>query len=620
MCGIIAALCPDRRPFNLRPGLDAIVHRGPDDLRTRSSGCGHAHLGHVRLALVDPTDGQQPILNEDQQIFAVVNGEFYQDTQLREELLARNHRLQSRSDSEVLVHLYEEHGLDAIRFLRGEFAFILWDQRRQFLWAARDRFGIKPLVYTHHQGCLLLASEVKALLALGAPSAWNEEALFQAASLQYLLPGQTLFKGIHSLPSGCELQASQGEVTIHRYWDMDYPQLSMQSIMDNVDLVHAFQQRLDEAVSLRLRGDCPVAFQLSGGIDSAAVLASAAQHRQGPLDAFTVAFGGAYDEAEKASEIAQFVGAKLHIIEAPAASLATAFEAAVRAGEGLAINGHIAAKYLLLKAVHGAGYKAVLTGEGADEVLAGYAHLRADLAGATSHLAARNQASAGLMLPSGSSISLQAVQNALGFIPTWLQAKGTLGQRLRGLLQEDALVRWGKEDPASKLIEAFDVRRQLQGRGCVEQSLYLWTKLALEGYILRALGDAQEMAHSVEGRVPFLDHELFAWLRKLPISFKIQNGVEKHLLRQAQQGRLPEQAIHREKHPFLAPPLEGPMLELAQDHLRNPSFLSSTIFDAHRVKLLLDRLPSLSEEEQKLYDPVIYMLLSSAILSKHHGL
>jgi asparagine synthase (glutamine-hydrolysing) len=618
MCGILAALTPEATPLDLGPGLRALAHRGPDGQGQFSSPCGRLHLGHTRLALVDLAGGQQPFHSEDGQVSAVVNGEFYGDQGLRRALLGRGHALRSRCDSELLVHLYEDHGLDALRLLRGEFAFVLWDQRRRLLWAARDRFGIKPLVYTEHRGTLLLASEAKALLALGAPAAWDVEAFFQAASLQYLPPDRTLFDRIRTLPPGHQLLAGTGPLRVAPYWDMDYPYRNEEG--DDEGLSAELGRRLDEAVELRLRGDEAVACQLSGGIDSAAVLAAAARASSRPVPAFTLSFEGGYDEADRAEEIARFVGAAHHRVDASAGALAGAFEAAVLAGEGLAINGHIAAKHLLLRAIREAGYKVALTGEGADEVLAGYAHLRADLAGTTRALEASNQASAGLMLPSGATLPLGAIEGALGFVPTWLQAKGSLGFRLHGLLRDEVRGQLRGHDPAATLLASFDVEGQLRGRGRVEQALYLWTRLALGGYILRTLGDAQEMAHGVEGRVPFLDHELFAWLRQVAMGHKIRDGVEKHLLRRSQRGRLPPSVLTREKHPLVAPPLDGPLLSLTNDLLRGPALRASPLFDPPRVLALLDALPRQPLEHRKLLDPVLYLILSSTVLTRGYAL
>jgi asparagine synthase (glutamine-hydrolysing) len=549
--------------------------------------------------------GRQPLASEDGAVRLVMNGELYATAPLREALEARGHAFATKLDSEVLVHLYEERGLFAVTALRGEFAFVLWDARRARLVAARDRFGVKPLAWTEHEGALWLASQAKALFAAGVPAAWDEDALFQAASAQYTLPGTTLFRGVRELQPGHLLLAQRGRVEIRRYWDMDYP---AESTHAEAPLL-GFRARFEDAVRARLSADVPIAFQLSGGIDSSAVAAVASEARGGPVDCFTAAFSDrAYDERALAREVAEHLGARLHVVAVEAADVVRDLPHAIAAGEGLVINAHAAAKYALSRAARDAGFKVVLTGEGADEVLAGYAHLRADLGLSP----AGNAASRGIMLPCGDALPLGAVEARLGYVPTWLAAKATFGHRVRGIL-EGAWVRAFARDPFDALLDRVDVDGQLAGRGRVEQSSYLWCKLALESYILRTLGDGMEMAHGIEGRLPFLDHELFAWLRAVPTSLKIEGGVEKALLRRAMRGRLPETVLRREKHPFLAPPFfvaaESPLPELLLDLARAVPF-----FDRAKIEELVRRVPAMTAPERTAVDPVLFFALSACVL------
>ncbi len=617
MCGLVALVGPPGSSVDLSPSLDVLASRGPDGRGVASSSCGRAHLGHTRLALVDPSAaGQQPFVSEDGQLIAIVNGEFYGDEQLRRDVLARGHRLRGHSDSELLIPLYLEHGERVVEHLRGEFAFVLWDGRTRRLLAGRDRFGIKPLLYTRLGDRVAIASNARALFALGVRPAWSLDAIAQVTGLQYLMPGETLFAGVRMLPPGCLLTVDERGPRVHRYDDLDYPRTP--SAIDDHEAAQQLAARLDEAVRLRLRGDEPAAFQLSGGIDSAAVVASAAPALGRPVDAFTVSFGGAYDEAPAARAIADAVGARLHVVEASPRARADVFVDAVVAGEGVAINGHVAAKYLLLRAIRQAGYKVVLTGEGADEVLAGYAHLRADLGVDEGALLGHNEASAGLMLPRGEGLPLDAVAAQLGFVPTWLRAKAGLGRRTRALVHPDLARQVASMDPAARLLTGFDLEGQLRGRGRVEQSLHLWSRTALEGYILHTLGDGQEMAHGVEGRLPFLDHVLFGWLRPLPTSLKIRDGVEKFVLRASQRGRLPDDVLAREKHPFVAPPVEGPMLDLARSLLTGPH--APSVLDPGATRDLLDALPTLPPAARKDADPALHLALSLAALEQRLGL
>jgi asparagine synthase (glutamine-hydrolysing) len=281
---------------------------------------------------------------------------------------------------------------------------------------------------------------------------------------------------------------------------------------------------------------------------------------------------------------------------------------------------------LLSRAVRDAGYKVVLPGEGADEVFAGYAHLRHDLwAGAgdaegearLARLAEGNRASAGIMLPSGPALALGEVGAKLGFVPSWLEAKATMGMRITSLLAGDV----GRAPPfdAYRLFLAgVDVGRQLRGRARVHQSLYLWTKTALGGYILRTLGDGMEMAHGVEGRLPFLDHRLFELARSLPPSLLIRDGVEKHVLREALGPFLPASTRARQKHPFLAPPFASAARELWHDLLRPPSLPAA--FDEARVRAALAGLDALPEAERRALDPALCLAASAAVLQRKYRL
>lgn len=613
MCGILAISSPARpidRDRVLR-GLQAIASRGPDGEGVFLDETARIALGHRRLALVDLEGGAQPLSNGS--VHAVVNGELYDAAHLRADLTRRGHRFRSQVDSELLVHLYEEYGLAALERMRGEFAFVLWDARRARLFAARDRFGVKPLCFAQHDGALYVASQAKALFAVGVPAQWDVAALEQVAAMQYPLPGTTLFRHVRQLEPGHLLLSERGEIVVRRYWDLDYPRAPA---AEPPATAAEFAAAFEDAVTARLVADLPAAFQLSGGIDSSSVAAVAARALGTPVDCFTVGFDDPrYDETAAAREIAEHLGARHHLVQVSDADVAAVLPAATVAAEGLSINAHLSAKYLLAKSVREAGFKIVLTGEGADEVLAGYAHLRADLG--RGGLLLSNAASRGIMLPDGAALPLDAVQRGLGYVPTWLHAKATLGFRMRSVLHDvDPAVRG---DAYARFVAKVD-REQLIGRGPVEQSLYLWCKTALEGYILRTLGDGMEMAHSIEGRLPFLDSRLFEVVRRLPIGAKISERGEKGVLREAMHGLLPRRVLEREKHPFLAPPSftkGGALSGLLHDAL---ALGELPVFDVGRVKAALERMPQASSEEQVAWDPVFYLVLGACILQRSFGL
>ncbi len=584
MCGIVAVAFAPVAAARVDGALDALAHRGPDgrgQWRDRD-----VVLGHTRLAVVDPAGGAQPITNEDGTIIAVVNGEVYDDDVLRRGLAG--HRLRSRCDAELLVHLYEEHGDDVLDVVRGELAFVLWDARRRRLLAGRDRFGVKPLVWARLGDGIALASEAKALFALGVPARWDAEAFFHAAHTQYPWPDRTLFAGVHQLEPGHALICEPGgSPRIRRYYEVA-PRRS------------ALRDELAEAVRVRLRADANVCVQLSGGLDSTAVAALARR------PCFTVAFtgGGAYDEHAIARETARALDVPLNVVDVDAPAIATHWPEAVAHGEGLAINGHLVGKFLLSRAMRDAGFKVALTGEGADEILAGYPHLRRDAGVEPSgHAASR-----GVMLPAGHALSTAGVTARLGFTPTWLAAKAGLGARVRPLLAPDLVRQFAGVDPYAALVDRLDPKGEP-----LDVATQTWMRTALASYILRTLGDGMEMRHGIEGRVPFLDHRVAEVALGLPAAVRAGSTIDKPVLREAVADLVPAHVLARPKHPFLAPPLSQLAPELVQDTLR--SYARSPLVDRAALLDVLDRLPALDAQQ---WDPALMLLLSAAILEARY--
>jgi asparagine synthase (glutamine-hydrolysing) len=333
--------------------------------------------------------------------------------------------------------------------------------------------------------------------------------------------------------------------------------------------------------------------------------------------------------------MAAHAGADFRPIPICHADLADHFADATWQAETLFVNAHGVAKYLLSRAVRDAGYKVVLTGEGSDEILAGYAHFRRDLllqgaqgqeAGAVrqllEQLQANNPVSRGMLLPEGEPPPLATVRRTLGFVPSWLEAFATTGVRLRALFAPGFATEFAGRDPHRAFLNGLDVAGQLAGRAPVNQSLYLWSKAALPSYILAVLGDRMEMAHSVEGRVPFLDHHLVELVRDLPVAQKIRGMTEKYVLREAARPVLSATVYARQKHPFLAPPAAltpGERLyELVQETLRGPALDSLPFYDRGKVVALLDGLPALGDAARTALDPVLMILLSACCLHQRY--
>jgi asparagine synthase (glutamine-hydrolysing) len=638
MCGIVALFSREDTISEapLKAATMSLEHRGPDSQSWWLSENRKVGLAHARLSIIDLKSGQQPLSNEDNSIFLVANGELYDFERIRGELQRKGHSFKTDSDSEIALHLYEDYGTGCLHHLRGEFAFIVWDQANKTLFAARDRFGIKPLYYAHHQGVLYLASEIKALIAAGVPAEWNESAFYKMS--QFLVhtgdQSTTLFKGIYQIPPGHYILAKDEHFQVYPYWDITMAKKDdgLREPIHEAQAILNLRETLLESVRLRMRADVPVACYLSGGLDSCSILGMATQYSETPIHAFTLSFDdhADYDERQIAEEMAAYAKADFHPIPMRQAQLAEHFSDAVWNSETLFFNGHGVAKYLLSRAVRDAGFKVVLTGEGSDEIFAGYPHFRRDLLlHQTSsenreellrQLEDSNKLSSGFLMPHGAVEGLDIFKDQLGFIPSWLETSASSGGKLRDLLSDETRDYYQAEDIYRQMLDRLDCHHRLKDREPVNQSLYLWSKLVLPQYLLNVLGDRMEMAHSIEGRVPFLDHHVVELASKLPVAYKIKGMTEKYILREAAKPFITDTVYNRQKHPFVSPPstldLKQPLSMMTQDMLRSAAFASVPLFDQKKVINLLDQLPQMDTLAATAYDTALTFMLSAACLQE----
>ena len=640
MCGIVASVAPDGRvrPETLAAATHTLQHRGPDAEHVWVAPHGRVGLGHARLSIIDLSTGDQPIENENGRLHIVVNGEFYDFERIRTELEAKGHVFRTRSDSEIALHLYEDLGAACLHQLRGEFAFAIWDEHDRVLVAGRDRFGIKPLYYALHNGACHIASEIKALSALGVPLRWDVETVFDQHRGIMHAPDRTIFAGVYQVPPGCYLVTDGARVNIHPYWDWDYPTAEdTRSTRSPREWADRLSSVLDEAVRLRLRADVPVACYLSGGLDSCAVLGVASRLSSRPLRAYTLSFDMAeYDERAIAEEQARMSGAEFYPIPIRSEQMADHLADALYHAERPFVNAHAVAKYLLSKAVRDSGVKVVLTGEGSDEVFAGYPFFRRDMVlhntqgqdpavarDLLAALEANNQVSRGLLMPHGDVQGLASVERLLGFVPTIMATWAQQGQAMAGMLRPDLREDFRDRDPFRALLGHLDVERQLRGRDAVNQSLYIWAKTTLPNYILSNLGDRMEMAHSIEGRLPFLDHHVVAEVARMPVAMKIQGMTEKYVLREATRPDITDTVYRRQKHPFLSPPstlqMAGGLFGLIQDTLRGSALQRTGLYDQQKVTALLDAIPHLDAGARTAADPGLMWLTSMCLLHEKLG-
>ncbi len=641
MCGFVGGLLRrSLEPKRLDRALETLHHRGPDAVGKWIAPDGRWFLGHTRLSIIGLENGDQPMSDTSGEVRLVVNGEFYGYRAIRDRLRAEGCVFQTESDSEIALHLYLREGMNLGRHLRGEFAGLLADRRNRALLAFRDRFGIKPLFYAVHEGDIFFASEVKALLALGVPAQWNREAVYQEC-FHFRPHSHTLFAGIYTVPPGHYAIAQNGEVSVYPYWDLKFPTQAELDADDRSDaeVVQGFRAVLDDAVRERLIADVEVASYLSGGIDSCAVLGLAQRHMDRPIRAFTLGFEDPlYDESVLARAQAQRSGSSFHPIPVSPRALADAYSDAVWHAETPFINGHGVAKFLLSRAVRDAGIKVVFTGEGSDEMLGGYAPFRQDVLLYNSakqdpeivqkllaELAATNLAVPGLLANQEAPIpDLDTVQRRLGWIPSWMRANSVLGDRTRGFFRAEMAASVAGMNPYEVALSRLPIEERLEGRDPLNQALYLWAKIHLPNFILTFLSDRREMAHSIEGRVPFLDHHVAEYAAGIPIHMKINGMREKHVLREATRDVLIEKVYNREKHPFTTPPAKlgehDAMLALFGDVFASSLLDEQPIFEPAAVRGLFQALPGLPAADRVRVDGLMNRIVSLTLMHQRFGM
>lgn len=635
MCGIFSVFSTSHiiSETSVRAGLDTLYHRGPDHQSIWVSKDKKVALGHTRLSIIDLSTGDQPISNASDTVHLVANGEFYDFEEIRDNLIKKGHFFKTRSDSEIALHLYHEYGSACLKHLRGEFSFCIWDANNQQFFAARDRFGIKPLFYAEHNGKVYFASEIKALLAAGVPAIWDEDAYVSRA---FFFRDRTLFKNIHQIPPGHFLIATHGGVRIIKYWDFDYCKKNAYSHVNNEgEIIDDIREALNDSVKTRLRADVPVGVYLSGGVDSCAVMGMAAEQHNQVIDAFTISFDDKdYDETFLAREMADKVNARFHSIPVKQSDLADNFSDAIWHSETLCLNSHGVAKFLLSKAVSKQGFKVVLTGEGSDEIFAGYSAFRSDMLLYNSEnqdkaiterllndLKENNKLSSGLLMSVGQPENIEFINRMLGFEPAWLMPLAETIEQLKKLYNFGTQTNMGNMHPVYQFLSHIDITNQLHGIEPVHASMYLLSKSALCNYVFPVLGDRMEMAHSLEGRLPLIDHKVVEKVTQLPVSFKIKGITEKYILREAMKPYLIDEVYNREKHPFLTPPSildpDEKLHQLVQDTLRGPLLKDLPFFDNKKIIKYLDDLPKLNPSMAISAEALLMEVLSLCMLQQH---
>ncbi|MBS0444121.1 MAG: asparagine synthase (glutamine-hydrolyzing) [Proteobacteria bacterium] len=566
MCGIAGIWSPQARPDEglLRRMIGALHHRGPDGQGLLVDG--PVGLAHARLAIIDPGGGAQPIANEDGSVQVVFNGEIFNYVELRRELLQRGHRFATQSDTEVLVHLYEEHGSDFLQHLNGQFAIALWDARQRRLLLARDRAGIRPLYYAHDGASLLFASEVKALFASQhLARRLDPTGLSGVFAWWSAVAPRTVFEGVRALPPGCLMLVDEQGTRVTRWWDWNFPVEDAFAPVDEEALAEELHALLIDAVKLQLRADVPVGAYLSGGLDSSIVTSIIARHTDTPLRSFSLTFEDAeFDESEHQRVLASHLSTRHSSIACRRGDIAAAFARTVWHAETPIVRAAPAPMMLLADSVRAAGYKVVLTGEGADEVFGGY------------DLFKEAKVRRFIARQPGSAWRRRIIERLYPYLAVSPTAGRGFSQQFfaQGLdrLDDPAFAHLTRLSTTGRARMFFtpewqqrmaEADAEAQWRDRLPDEFEQWLPMARDqyteshtlmgGYLLSSQGDRMAMAASIEGRFPFLDHRVMEFAARLPPRLKIRGLREKLLLKKAFARELPAQITQRTKQPYRVP-------------------------------------------------------------------
>jgi len=616
MCGI-AGICNLNEAKGvdlnrLRRQVDVVHHRGPDEVGLYIDDW--IGLGHARLSIIDLSSGTQPIHNEDETLWIVYNGEVFNYVELRQDLQERGHQFYTNSDTEVILHLYEEKGADSLSALNGQFAFAIWDTRKKELFVARDRMGIRPLHYAIHNGSFFFGSEIKSIFVGGdMPREIDPIAMDQIFTFWTTLASRTVFKGIYELPPGHCLTVSNGKVVVKQYWQI--PLCSPQdSLGDSVDeLSEKIQELLLDAVRIRLRADVPVGCYLSGGLDSSALATLVTKNFNNRVRTFGIRFEQAeFDEGDYQNEMVSFLQCNHSEINATNDDIGNTLEQVLWHCEKPLLRTSPIPLFLLSRLVNDSGFKVVLTGEGADEIFGGYNIFRESKLRRFWARDPKSDWRGGLMgqlypyifntprrkraLQTFFARGLDRVDDPLfSHLVRW-ENTCRLKTFFSDSLREKTIGYDAYDELRTSLPDGFD------GVDSLCRAQYLEMSVFLSNYLLSSQGDRMAMGNSLEIRLPYLDYRIIELMAQVPARWKLLGLDEKHILKRVFKGQLPARITDRAKHPYRAPIrqglLDGSAGQRSRYMLARKSIDRAGLFNHKRVDRLLskcERQTNLSE-------------------------
>jgi asparagine synthase (glutamine-hydrolysing) len=634
MCGICGIVAPSGGvPPDLallRRMMGRLAHRGPD-----GSGIYHdsrAALGHTRLAIIDVAGGAQPLSNEDGSLWIAFNGEIFNYVEIGAELVRLGHLMRTRSDTEVIVHAFEQWGVRCFEHFNGQWAIALWDSRSRRLILSRDRMGVRPLFYTTVGSSLLFASEIKAIFAdPRVPRRFDPAGLAEVFAFWSPVAPRTAFAGIHELPPGHYAVLQEGKLECRSYWSPSFPPAGEELCQDIASNGATLRETLIEATRLRfLRSDVPVGAYLSGGIDSSVTAAIIAQYTNAPLTTFSLRFTDPeFDEGPFQSEMSSRLGTAHKSIEVSAADIGRVFPEVVWHSERPFLRAAPAPLYLLSRLVRESGFKVVVTGEGSDEVLAGYdifreakvrqfwardrhSRKRERIAELLYPWMARSPGAAPSFARAFFSRNLDTADPAISHRPRWDSTEA-----IRSLLTPEMREAMAEAPVDSELLARLPSRHTEWDPTCRAQWLEMTT--LLPGYILSTQGDRMLMANSVEGRFPFLDRDVVEFANGMPARHKLLALDEKHILKREFADLLPSSILTRPKQPYRAPDAAsfffGPPLDWVKAVTEPDVLKNAGIFSPDAVARLLEKCRRVKGERMSNTDNMRILAVFSAMLT-----
>jgi len=629
MCGV-AGIIDYRGKTNTVTAVGTMLrsfsHRGPDE-----SGIYHsptATIGNVRLSIIDLQTGQQPLSDLSGRYWIVFNGEIFNYIELREELEKRDVRLKTRSDTEVLVNLYAMYGKSCLNMLNGQFAFAVWDKQKEELFLARDRVGIRPLFYTIANGVFYFASEIKALFR--NPEVKKEldpQSLSQIYTFWTALTPGTAFKDIFELSPGHFMTFGRNGIKSEKFWDLNIGQNSADLTLQ--EAIERFDELFTNAVRIRLRADVEVAAYLSGGLDSTTTVAYIRDIEPGILNTFSIGFEDKdFDESKYQEEAVRYLNTNHRVITCSSKEIAEAFPKVVWHSETPLTRTAPTPMLILSKLVRDNNIKVVLTGEGSDEILAGYDIFREAI---IRQFWAKQP---------GSSIRPMLLKRIYPDIPHLRNASPNILKMFFGYKLEDTnnplyshLLRWNNSnhikkhfsDSIKSSVNGYDPLEDLYGKlphdfdnwSTLAKAQWLETTVFMSGYLLSSQGDRMAMANSVEGRYPFLDYRVIEFCSSLPDRLKLNGTNEKYLLKKLMTGRIPDSIVKRPKQPYRAPIssvfLAKDKPDYVNEMLSDRMISNAGVFNAGSVTGLLEKIQK-SATASEMENMVLTSVISTHLL------